>query len=356
MLVWASVAPTPPEKPERGERAFATLADGELLLRRERGGDVVARVDLAGAQVRLCRAPGRWDDLADAADAEGAGKQSVEGRGGAGVEPGKKKRHGFGAEKRWWKRLPIVLSHPTRALHRGHRVLWCYALSDAAKEAWTVALHNSLAGAAPGADAHAGAAALAATSRARSLTRDVDGFRVLAREASVLSAADAAGAADAGWTSGGAAGAAINALASRIFFDMQRSPEKIAEVTEQLAGLCSGIPDLPRFVGPISVSNVHLGKTTPQVLAARLPPAAKPGTSAAPWDGGSLAGRGACAAAELDVDFAGVAEMTLTTHLDLSVYAEMIAAEEGDAADDAGGLREAGMREPVESAAPSACA
>jgi hypothetical protein len=157
VLVWASVAPTPPEKPERGERAFATLADGELLLRRERGGDVVARVDLAGAQVRLCRAPGRWDDLADAADAEGAGKQSVEGRGGAGVEPGKKKRHGFGAEKRWWKRLPIVLSHPTRALHRGHRVLWCYALSDAAKEAWTVALHNSLAGAAPGADAHADA-------------------------------------------------------------------------------------------------------------------------------------------------------------------------------------------------------
>ena len=356
MLVWASVAPTPPEKPERGERAFATLADGELLLRRERGGDVVARVDLAGAQVRLCRAPGRWDDLADAADAEGAGKQSVEGRGGAGVEPGKKKRHGFGAEKRWWKRLPIVLSHPTRALHRGHRVLWCYALSDAAKEAWTVALHNSLAGAAPGADAHAGAAALAATSRARSLTRDVDAFRVVAQEASVLSAADAAGAADAGWTSGGAAGAAINALASRIFFDMQRSPEKIAEVTEQLAGLCSGIPDLPRFVGPISVSNVHLGKSTPQVLAARLPPAAKPGTSAAPWDGGSLAGRGACAAAELDVDFAGVAEMTLTTHLDLSVYAEMIAAEERGGADERlrDSDREAGVESAVESAMESA--
>ena len=356
VLVWASVAPTPPEKPERGERAFATLADGELLLHRERGGDVVARVDLAGAQVRLCRAPGRWDDLADPADAEGAGKQSVEGRGAAGVEPGKKKRHGFGAEKRWWKRLPIVLSHPTRALHRGHRVLWCYALSDAAKEAWTVALHNSLAGAAPGADAHAGAAALAATSRARSLTRDVDAFRVLAREASVLSAADAAGAADAGWTSGGAAGAAINALASRIFFDMQRSPEKIAEVTEQLAGLCSGIPDLPRFVGPISVSNVHLGKSTPQVLAARLPPAAKPGTSAAPWDGGSLAGRGACAAAELDVDFAGVAEMTLTTHLDLSVYAEMIAAEERGGADERlrDSEREAGVEIAVESAVESA--
>ena len=260
-----------PREAERGERAFATPPTVNCSCAAS-AGDIVARVDLAGAQVRLCRAPGRWDDLDDAAHAEGAGKESVEGRGAAGVEPGKKKRHGFGAEKRWWKRLPIVLSHPTRALHRGHRVLWCYALSDAAKEAWTVALHNSLAGAAPGVDAHAGAAALAATSRARSLTRDVEAFRVFAREVSVLSAADAAGAADAGWTSGGAAGAAINALASRIFFDMQRSPEKIAEVTEQLAGLCSGIPDLPRFVGPISVSNVHLGQSTPQVLAARLPP------------------------------------------------------------------------------------
>ena len=339
VLVWASVAPTPPEKPERGERAFATLADGELLLRRERGGDVVARVDLSGAEVRLCRAPGKWD-AADAAETSAANR---------------KKRHGFGAEKRWWKRLPIVLSHPTRALHRGHRVLWCYALSDAAKEAWTVALHKSLTDARLGADAHAGASALAATSRARSLTRDVDAFKAWAREASLSSTASA-DAADAGWASGGAAGAAINALASRIFFDMQRSPEKVAEVAEQLTGLCSGIPDLPRFVGPISVSNVHLGKSTPQVLAARLPPAAKPGTAAAPWDGGALAGRGACAAAELEVCFAGVAEMTLTTHLDLSVYADMIAAEEGDAADDAGGLREAGMREPVESAAPSASA
>ena len=344
VLVWASVAPVPPEKPERGERAFATLKDGELLLRRERGGDVVSRVDLSGAEVRLCRAPGKWDDALDAEDAEGLP-----------VTP-KKKRHGFGAEKRWWKRLPIVLSHPTRALHRGHRVLWCYALSDAAKEAWTVALHKSLAGATPRADAHAAAAALAATSRARSLTRDVDAFRAWLRETSSLSAADAANAADAGWASGGAAGAAINALASRIFFDMQRSPEKIAEVTEQLAGLCSGIPDLPRFVGPISVSNVHLGKSTPQVLAARLPPAAKPGTSAAPWDGGTLAGRGACAAAELEVDFAGVAEMTLTTHLDLSVYAEMIAAEEGDGGAEDADSRDSGdsaRNAAVESAAPS---
>ena len=54
------------------------------------------------------------------------------------------KKHGAGKEKRWWKRLPIVVSHETRAVYRGERVVWCYALSDAAKEAWTVALHQEV--------------------------------------------------------------------------------------------------------------------------------------------------------------------------------------------------------------------
>ena len=43
VLVWASVAPVPPEKPEKGERAFAELVNGELRLRRERGGDAQVR-------------------------------------------------------------------------------------------------------------------------------------------------------------------------------------------------------------------------------------------------------------------------------------------------------------------------
>ena len=333
VLVWASVAPTPPEKPERGERAFATLADGELVLRRERGGEVVARVNLEGCAVRLCRAPGKWEEALDGTRENPANAASN----ASNVTEGQTKnsrRHGFGAEKRWWKRLPIVLSHPTRALHRGHKVLWCYALSDTAKEAWTVALYTSLTGDACGASAHAKSSALAATSRARSLARDVENFTKWSRErraSRTKDASDAPDVSDVGWSSGGAAGAAINALGSRIFFDMQRSPDEMKKVTEQLAGLCSGIPDLPRFLGPISVSDVKLGESTPQVLAARLPPAAKPGTSAAPWDGGVLAGRGACAAAELEVEFAGVAEMTLTTHLDLFVYAEMMAeADESD--------------------------
>jgi|TARA_B100001142_G_scaffold8581_1_gene8412 hypothetical protein len=31
VLVWGTNAPTPPEKPERGERAFATLANGRCV-------------------------------------------------------------------------------------------------------------------------------------------------------------------------------------------------------------------------------------------------------------------------------------------------------------------------------------
>ena len=41
-----------------------------------------------------------------------------------------------------------------------------------------------------------------------------------------------------------------------------------------------------------------------------------------------LANRGPCSAAELEIEFGGVAEITLVTHIDLSVYAEMVSAEE----------------------------
>lgn len=261
VLVWASVAPVPPEKPEKGERAFAELVNGELRLRRERGGDVVARVDLTGCDLRLCRAPGKWDDTPPGDGGDALGDLAVQGPGLATLtgpdstkltekEKGERKRHGAGAEKRWWKRLPIVVSHKDRALHRGHRVLWCYALSDAAKEAWVVALHKILTGARCGENAHARVAALAATSRARSLTRDFDSFAVLfaaeskggsgnsgtvtTHDDDKQKARSSSDASDVAWAAGGAAGAAINALASRIFFDMQRSPEKIAEVTEQV--------------------------------------------------------------------------------------------------------------------------
>jgi hypothetical protein len=152
-------------------------------------------------------------------------------------------------------------------------------------------------------------------------------------EARTVGTAAATEVGEVGWSSGGAAGAAINALTSRMIFDMQRSPDKIAEMTWILGKLVQSIPDLPKFVGPIAVDRVCLGKSVPQVLAARIPNAAA--ASAAPWDGGVLANRGPCSALELEVEFGGVAEITLVTHIDLSVYAEMM--REDGAGLDSGG-------------------
>jgi len=44
------------------------------------------------------------------------------------------------------------------------------------------------------------------------------------------------------------------------------------------------------------------------------------------WDGGTLPNRGPCAALELDMEYGGVSEFKLVTHIDLSVYAEMMVA------------------------------
>jgi hypothetical protein len=337
VLVWASAAPVPPEKPERGERAFATLANGALRLARDRKSPAVSVVDLEGCEVRLCGVPGAAAD-----EPEQSWPANVRWR---------PKKDGAGKEKRWWKRLPIVVSHPERALYKGHRVLLCYALSDAAKEAWTVALHRDVhrsramvdratfsaaAAAAPerrGVPAAAAAAAAGRDDETAALLDHLASMRS-ARESRDASRArdDAAhgseATAETGWTSGGAAGAAVNAILSRILFDVQRSPDKVAELKYQLGNLCRGIPDLPKFVGPIRVEKLFLGRCVPQVLAARLPAASAGGGAAAPWDGGVLANRGPCSAAELEIEFGGVAEITLVTHIDLSVYAEMAGAEE----------------------------
>ena len=235
----------------------------------------------------------------------------------------------------------------TRAV-QGHRVLWCYALSDAAKEAWTVALHRDVhrsramvdramfSAAAAAAPERRGVPAAAAAGRDDETAALLDHLASmrLARESRDASRArdDAAHGSKAttetGWASGGAAGAAVNAILSRILYDAQRSPDKVAELKYQLGNLCRGIPDLPKFVGPIRVENLFMGKCVPQVLAARLPAASAGDAAAAPWDGGVLANRGPCSAAELEIEFGGVAEITLVTHIDLSVYAEMVSAEE----------------------------
>ena len=135
VLVWASAAPTPPDKPDKGERAFATLVNGTLKLARDRRGPTLECIDLEGCEMHLCATPvhasfqgaaspgGVNDDDGDDDDDEGEGEG----------EWHPKVDH-KGAEKRWFKRLPFVLSHPTRPLFRGYRVVWCYALSDPAKE------------------------------------------------------------------------------------------------------------------------------------------------------------------------------------------------------------------------------
>ena len=108
VLVWGANAPTPPEKPERGERAFATLANGKLQLARDRTSDPAGAIDLDGVDVRLCSplySPGfKHPEGADSGTEDGV----------PGDRPGGGRPIGAGKEKRWWKRLPIVLSHPER--------------------------------------------------------------------------------------------------------------------------------------------------------------------------------------------------------------------------------------------------
>ena len=400
VLVWGANAPTPPEKPERGERAFATLANGKLQLARDRTSDPAGAIDLDGVDVRLCSplySPGfKHPEGADSGTEDGV----------PGDRPGGGRPIGAGKEKRWWKRLPIVLSHPERALHKGHRVVWCYALSDAAKEAWAVALWQDVSRSRAMMDAAVLSAARAASrlsqgsrgvgggagaggpgsggggdgagdrrrdsdgpsdgdeaqrtlidhlracvavknSHEVSKTIDDEAFAAFDQGSRENGPSDERGepggsgsggsAREVGWSSGGAAGAALNGVFTRIIFDMQRSPEKIAEVRRDLSKLCEGIPDLPKFVGPISVTRVHLGENVPQIRAARLPHAASTANalSAAPWDGGTLANRGPCAAVELEMDFAGTAEVVLRTNIDLNVYAEMMREKERTAVPDA---------------------
>ena len=105
VLVSASAAPVPPEKPERGERAFATLANGVLRLARDRKSLDITAVNLEGCEVRLCGVPGAAAD-----EPEHSWPANVRWR---------PKKDGAGKEKRWWKRLPIVVSHPERALYKG---------------------------------------------------------------------------------------------------------------------------------------------------------------------------------------------------------------------------------------------
>ena len=101
VLVSAS-APRSPEKPERGERAFATLANGVPPRARPKSLDITA-VNLEGCEVRLCGVRAAADEP------EHSWPANVRWR---------PKKDGAGKEKRWWKRLPIVVS-TQNALYKG---------------------------------------------------------------------------------------------------------------------------------------------------------------------------------------------------------------------------------------------
>jgi len=80
------------------------------------------------------------------------------------------------------------------------------------------------------------------------------------------------------------------------------------------------------------VEKLSLGEATPKCNMLR--PVDGSEGSNAPWDGGSLPGRGVCAAVEADLSYVGLIEVTIRTRVDLAQYAKEIGnrVEGGEAA------------------------
>ena len=108
VLVWGANAPTPPEKPERGGAPSPRSPTASSNSRETEPPIPRRRVHRPGpsADVRLCSplySPGfKHPEGADSGTEDGV----------PGDRPGGGRPIGAGKEKRWWKRLPIVLSHP----------------------------------------------------------------------------------------------------------------------------------------------------------------------------------------------------------------------------------------------------
>ena len=349
--------PTPPEKPRNGEKTFATLRrNGDLSLATSAAAAAAAAattIDLDGAELRVFTSGN--------------------------------------AKKRWFKRHPFALIHPEgRPLYKGKSVVWCYASSDPAKEAWIVAIAGELKRRGGAMDrsvfAAAAAAAVAANGgeggemkinmkseggtdpaqralvkhlahratvrKAAGASRARDDANFVAAAAASASEGEEGASDEAGkmkaaasalamrelaWSSGGAAGATINALLSRVLFDALRDAEELEKIRRDLDALLADVPDLPKIVSPPRIERVTLGKATPQIVSARVPAnATADDVSAAPWDGGALANRGPCSCVELDVAFdassasasanargdGAAPEITLKTHVDLRALTE----------------------------------
>lgn len=264
-----------------GAKRYARLTtDGILNLSLERGGEVVEKINLKGCSVYLTRFPG-----VDKPD-----------------------------ELRWHKSTPLVLrSDSGREAVRddGARTVWLFAMSGPAKEAWFVSLLsccrrlNSLSDGATN-------AFRAEMEEFTTYTQAVKSYR----DESMRRDAKSKGTVSSG---AGAAGAAINALGSRLLFDMFRDERWQTEQTEKLVNKLNNAPGTPKFVGAFEITHIDFGTTVPQFVSARVPSFA---SSSAPWDGADMPGRGYSQALELDVEYVGKATMTVQTRVDLSKYAQ----------------------------------
>ncbi|OUS43619.1 putative integral membrane protein conserved region-domain-containing protein, partial [Ostreococcus tauri] len=233
-------------------------------------------------------------------------------------------------------------------VHRESAVVWLFALSSPAKEAWFVALRSCIARI----RAESGGAR---EEHARALDRmrvDADDFEKFTlatkmyREESMRRDAEAKGTHGFG---AGVAGATINALGSRLFFDMFRDERWQSEQKQKLIDKLNNAPGTPKFIGAFEITHIDFGSTVPHVISARVPSFS---SSSAPWDGADMPGRGASHALELDIEYVGRATMTVQTRVDLSKYAQDMESEANkseDIADDFGrgfsSLKKAAARE-----------
>ena len=127
-------------------------------------------------------------------------------------------------------------------------------------------------------------------------------------------------------------GQTVNIISSRIFFDLVRSIDFKNVLSNLLEKKLNELPGLPKYVGKFDVEKLSLGEATPKCNMLR--PVDGSDGSNAPWDGGSLPGRGVCAAVEADLSYVGLIEVTIRTRVDLAQYAKEIGnlVEGGDAA------------------------
>lgn len=264
-----------------GAKRYARLTtDGVLNLSLERGGEVVEKINLKGCSVYLTRFPG--------------------------VDKPE--------ELRWHKSTPLVLrSDLGREAVRddGARTVWLFAMSGPAKEAWFVSLLSCCRRLNSPSDG-ATNAFRAEMEEFTTYTQAVKSYR----DESMRRDAKSKGTASSG---AGAAGAAINALGSRLLFDMFRDERWQTEQTEKLVNKLNNAPGTPKFVGAFEITHIDFGTTVPQFISARVPSFA---SSSAPWDGADMPGRGYSQALELDVEYVGKATMTVQTRVDLSKYAQ----------------------------------